>query len=134
LLNINQIYTGDEAKAIVHSESTLNSEPGSDQQWIVMNISMTNNDQSGINLMPDEVLLDNYFMQDGTPLPVLEVAAFEGERSGHNITDVSLVSGKSDTFWFGILVNKTQDTPILRIGTGYDPDTLLPTYSWYSIK
>ncbi len=134
MLNINKIYTGDEANAIVKSESTYNSEPGSDQQWIVMNIFMANRDPSGIRLKPSEVLVDNYFMQDGTPLPVLEVAAFEGERSGQNITDVSLGAYEGDVFWFGILVNKTQEPPLLRIGTGYNPDTLETTYSWYSTK
>ena len=46
LLNINQIYTGDEAKAIVHSESTLN-RPGFGSTWIVRNIN-DYNDQGGI--------------------------------------------------------------------------------------
>lgn len=133
-LSNNLIYSGDEAKTIIKNESTLNSDPGIDKQWILMNIEMTNNDESGVDLRPYEVVLDNFFMKDGTPLPIYEVAAFEGERRGNNITDIFLGPKENANFWIGVLLNKSEELPLLRIATGYNPDTLQRTYSWYSLK
>lgn len=128
------IYSGSEANAIVQYENMFNETPRTDEQWILMKYSMKYNSGSGIPLQAYEVIFDDFFQQDGTSVPVLSMAAFSRDRYGHNIIDVKLLPGEQVEFWYGILVQKTTDLPLMRIGKGYNQVTYETEYNWYSLK
>lgn len=131
LLNV---YSGSEANTIVQYENMFNETPRSDEQWILMKFSMKYNSGSGLPLQAYEVIFDDFFTKDGSSVPVVSIAAFSKDRYGHNIIDEKLNTGDQVEFWFGILVQKTTDLPVLRIGNGYDPITYETNYNWYSLN
>ncbi len=133
-LQLMDIYSGSQANSIIQYENMFNDTPRTDEQWVLMKFSLKYNSDSGLPLHGYEVVFDDFYTADGTPVPVLSIAAFSKDRYGHNIIDTELKPGDQVEFWYGILVEKTTDLPVMRIGTGYNPITYETKYNWYSLK
>lgn len=116
-LRLNEVITGTEANQIVQSENMFNETPNSGQEWRLFNFTLSYvsgpaNDQ----LLASDIIWDSYFYtQTGSTLSVWGSAIFGDRYSPYSVSDVKLYPGGSSTVVIGLLVNKTEGSPVLEI-------------------
>lgn len=120
-LRLEELYTEDTANEFARSEFELNAVPDHTQNWFVMKFFLRNT--GGKELNPSDIINYNFshphfYLPSGDVMTVHDTCIFTSSRRG--IYDIQLAEGEYGYFWVGILVNKTDGYPIIKISTGYE--------------
>ena len=129
-IRLEEMYIGEEAAAIVHSENRVNDTPSPNQQWILMNYHVKNIGTEAFEAN-DIIHQDFFYTSKGASLAVSDFASFAGERKDQGIYDVELYPGASSDVWIGILVPKSIGFPYLKLNLENDTPSWLNTHPNY---
>ncbi len=112
IIRIEEMYTGSQAYQLVKAENRYNETPASNQQWIVYRIYLEN--CGGPTMKASYVLdYDSLYTSTGARLSP-EFATLKRKDE----FDVSLEPGAADSFWMGILVDKSIGFPYFKLRNG----------------
>jgi fibronectin type 3 domain-containing protein len=128
------MYFGDEANEIIQSENEFNEDPAADEQWILMGFDMSYISGPEEPLMAADLIDShyNFFTTSGLKITPLATASFTDQYAGLDEYDVNLYPGASSEVWYGILVKKSADLPVIRISTGVNQSTGAINYKWFT--
>ena len=128
-IRLEEMYTGDEANTIVATENQFNTKPTDDQQWIIMKFYLKNAGTKPFSAS-DIIWSNSFYTNSGASMIIKETASFSGARNGMSVLDLNLEGGADGYFWIGILTEKAQGLPYIKIENGYNKSAYRTDYCW----
>ncbi|MBQ7707433.1 MAG: hypothetical protein IJT72_06615 [Lachnospiraceae bacterium] len=128
-IRLEEMYTGNEANTIVATENQFNTKPADNQQWILMKFYLKNAGTKPFN-SSDIIWSNSFYTSSGASMIIKGTASFCDIRTGMDVYDLDLEGGADGYFWIGILTEKDQGLPYIKIENGYNKSEFKANYCW----
>jgi fibronectin type 3 domain-containing protein len=129
------MYFGEDANDIIQTEDGSNQDPAADEQWILMGFDMSYISGPEKSLMRADLIRSdyNFYTKGGEKITPIATASFTDQLAGLDENGVNLDrEASASEVWYGILVKKSADLPVIRISTGVNQSTGAINYKWFT--
>jgi hypothetical protein len=116
-INVSKAISGNEANEIVIAENMFNKTPANNQEWRLLFFDLTYvSGQSNDSLQASDLIyMTNLFRTSGSSMPIYEIATLGDLYEPYSVFNVVLYPGGSSQVVIGLLVDKSESAPLLRI-------------------